>query len=644
MYIYYVIPLTKLPRLSLQMPAYYSAESFSVGQLVEVPLGSRKVAALVVQVGSAKDQKQFIKKVPFTLRGIKNELTPHPVFNEEFIKLGITLADYYFSSFGLMLQRMLPPFFSKPNKPLLDLLKKLPEPPARNKKNTGKKILLIGSDRSKHYKKYLEKEGTIMIVPQYLQLEHEEKRFEKNKFSVVNSGMSQVSWRNTWRDAYTGDIENLLGTRAVLFTPLKNLRTIIIENENNTSHVSWDLHPKFDTRHTAEIISDLYGVDIIEGDILPSVEKYHKAKNQEWQLIKEPSELSPAKLIDMREEIKKDNKSIFSEEVEHMLKNLNKNEKVLMLITRKGLSSAIICRDCGYIVNCPECEAPTVLHESAGAHILICHHCGKKIPAPNICPSCNGSKIREIGGGTQRALKEAIGVAPHLSIEHMDSDVATNTDKQKEIFARFKKGDTNVLIATQIALKDYMLPKLDYSVALMLDAALYLPEYRSAEKIFESIWRLRHMTQKGLLIQTYHPEMSVFKHGVSKRFEPFYEEELKKRQIFSWPPYSQLIKLSFKDKSPQKAQQEAAVMAQKLKTQIKNLQSKKLSGLAAEKCEVLGPAPAFVPKVAGKYIWYILIKWPKKKNGEVEDLHSRNALLEMAAGSWEVEVDPVNIV
>lgn len=633
MYIYSVIPLTKLPRKNLENLNYFDAEKFSIGQLVEVPLGKRVVPAVISNIKKAKNQKQLIKKSDFMLKKINTSLTDVPIFEKNFLTLANNLSEYYYTNSGLMLQRMLPLFFSKPTKPSLKLLKSLPRPQISFEAKKSRKILVIGTQNNKEYKKYTKKES-IFLVPEYWQIPHSIKLLPLKNTAILQN-IRQTKLREIWKDAYLGNIKNIIGTRSALFSPLKNIQSIIIDNQNNSSYVSWDQHPKFDIRYAAENLSTIYGINLIKGDLIPSIETYYKAKKQNWTIHQNFENRPMPKIIDMKEEIKNGNNSIVSNELKKLIQSLKKDQKILFLIGRRGLASALLCRDCGYIPKCTACESSFVLHED----ILICHHCGKKIQKPKFCNNCKSHRIKFLGGGTQAVVSILEKLAPHLKILRLDSDSAKNQAEQLKIFNDFNKKDYSILVGTQLALKKSLLPKIDYAVVVMLDTILSLPEYRSQERVHEIMWRLKDIARKKLFVQTYLPELPLFKHIQKNNFEKFFVEELEKRKLLSFPPYTQIIKLQFSNTNSMRAEQEAHILKKKLEVQLEYLQPTTYN----LQPELLGPAPAFISKIAGKYKWYILIKWPKDKNNDIKDLHMRNRLLNIVPSDWEIIVDPINI-
>lgn len=639
MYLYNVIPLTKLPRPQLQTPQYFSSQKFEIGQLVIVPLGKRTVPAVIMTSSDALGNKQAIRKSSYTLRNIEHALVDHATFDKKFLDVARHLADYYFVSVGLMLRRMLPPFFSKPTRPLLKMLNSLPKPQTTTLSQKGSQELIITNKKESYYKK-IKTEGLLFLVPEYLQIPFVKKLIPN--LSTLSAETTNVQWRTLWQQAYLGKISALVGTRAALFTPLKNLKTIVVENENNTSHKSWDQHPKFDTRYSARVLSSAYGTRLVLADTIPSIETWWHAQHEKWRIEQEFSKTPSPQLIDMREELKNKNFSILSVELQAKIRSIKNEGKMFLFINRRGISSALLCRDCGFIIKCENCSTPFVLHRGT----LICHRCADKLPPPSTCPDCGGSRIKHLGGGTQHVENEVKRIAPHLNIIRLDTDSVASAEAQAEILKDFQKGRYQILIGTKLAFKEYLLPRLDASAVVMYDTLLNLPAYRSSESVYETIWRLRQLTRDKVLVQTYNPEIPLFSYMRDDSFEPFFKGELEKRKALHYPPFSQLIKLTYGHPDEQKAEEEAKILKQKLEVQLEALTNgnkKNHRPQAISHLQILGPAPAFIPRVRGRYLWYILIKWPKK-NGKIKDLSLRNRLLDIVPKEWDIDVDPIDIV
>ena len=639
MFLYTVIPLTKIPRPAPQMPLYFSADKFEVGQIVRVPLARRKVAAIIYTCEDAPSKRQDIRRSNYALRNISEALVSHPTFTKKFLNMARSLADYYYEPLGLMLRRMLPPEFSKPQRPLLALLEKLPSPnePEEKKETSEKTLVIMARDRLTEYKKIIKKTGRyfLYIAPEYPYLHAAHKAFGAD---VLRKNISVKSWRELWGKAYKSEIFGILGTRAALFTPLST-NTLIIDGENNTSHKSWDQHPKFDTRYAASHVADINGAHLYMGDTLPSITTFYTAKMQHWRIIEKKKKLAPLEIADMRKELAAGNRSVLSAPLQEILRCATKKDRIFLFINRRGLSSALVCRDCGYVETCPHCEASFVLHAE---RLLICHHCGKRVAAPRVCKSCGGHRIKFLGGGTERVMEEVNKIAPYLKSARLDSDMNVNAES---VLSNFKRGKFNVLVGTRLALKEPLLPLLDYSAMIMADTTLNLPAFNSSEQVYEILFRFRALTKKKVWVQTYHADLSLFSRAGETDFKNFFRDELVKRKLLNYPPFAQLIKLTYAHKNDKIAEQEAQITKQKLEIQLKALQNNSDYKLSTVNYQIiLGPAPAFIPKVANKYIWYMLIKWPKNEKGEVQDIKLRNRLLSVVGKDWDIDVDPVDVV
>ncbi len=630
MYIYKIIPLTKLPRPHMQMLTYFSVNKFYTGQIIEAPVGKRNIQGIIYREQEAENAKQEIRKAGFTLKKINRAVVKKPIFCKEFLDLAVHLADYYYTPVGLMMQRMLPPFFSTPTKPLLKMLEDLPEPVFATNKTSSKKRLIISPHKNKLYKKYIGDDGNLLIFPEYYNLKNAKNILKDVETLPKNAGRNR--WRNLWEGSYKGEINNLAGTRSVIFSPMRKLSAVILDENNNSSHKSDTQHPKIDARYVSRVIAEKRGADFITGDILPTLELYKKAHEERWEIHKEmPRTVSP-RVIDMSNELKEKNTSLLSIDLQNQLKTMNTGEKALLFINRRGLASALVCRDCGFVKECSECEKALVLHKG---HVLICHHCGKKTTPPQVCEKCKGYRIKQLGGGTQKIAEEINKLMPELKTVRLDSDSAP-TQKDRDNAFRAFKNEADVLIGTHIALKPSLLPDVDITASVMQDAILTLPMYNAEEQVFNILWHLKYIAKKNCIIQTYHPDMDVFKHAKEKDFEKFFSEELKKRKALNYPPYSQLIKLSYTHKNPEKAENEAKVLRKKIETQIEQLKAQNSTTARHNKIQILGPSPT----VASKHSWYMLIKWP----GKDKNLKLRNGMLRVIPSDWDIDVDPEDAV
>lgn len=390
-------------------------------------------------------------------------------------------------------------------------------------------------------------------------------------------------------------------TKYLVFAPFKNLRSITIENADSSKYKSWGRKPYYDVRTIAKQLAKIHKAKLILKKESYKINK--KIKNQ---------------VVDMREEIRKGNYSVLSEELQEKLKQ---NKKNILFISRRGIATFILCRDCGYVLKCKHCEVPLVYHQSSK---LICHHCGNEEKPPDLCPNCKGYRIKYFGAGTQKVEVEIKKLLPKTKIFRLDSDTAKTPEQQQKIINKFNKIKNCILIGTQMLLGKNIKP-VNLVGVVSIETILNLPDYRSSERVFKILSQLKTLTKKNFLVQTYNPESAAIKSAIDNNWKKFYNEELKIRKALSYPPFSQIIKLTFEHKDPKKAKDEAKILFEKLKTQIKNFQ-------------LLGPVPAFIPKIAGKYRWQIIIK------SKIKNLKQRNKLLIIVPLTWNIEVNPESLL
>jgi len=411
-------------------------------------------------------------------------------------------------------------------------------------------------------------------------------------------------------------------TKGLVFGSFRRgLKSIIIEDESSDLYRSWGRKPYYDVRTIAKQLA-----------------KIHNAKLTLKMEIARPKRVSPglknSKLVDMREEIKNGNFSIISRELQE---SIAKNNKSILYIARRGTATFILCRECGYVSMCPDCDVPMIYHEDKPSRRLVCHHCGKDDIAPVLCPKCKSIKIKYFGAGTQKVESEIKKLFPDKKVFRLDSDVAEKPSQQEKIIKEFNQSKSAILIGSQMLLNKGL--KADLVAVISIETILNLPDYKSSERVFQTINQLQKTAKKDFLIQTYKPDNFTIKTALANDFKKFYDEEIKIRKAFNYPPFSQIIKLSFEHKDPITAKNQAKILMEKLKTQIKNFQPW-AGPPRAEKIDVelFGPVPAFIPRVAGIYRWNIIIK------SSIKDLNLRNRILIIVPSRWEIEVDPESLL
>jgi len=418
----------------------------------------------------------------------------------------------------------------------------------------------------------------------------------------------------------------------LVFAPFKNLKSITIKDESSDLYKSWGRKPYYNAKDIAVELAKIHKAKLTLESEFPSIETFYGSQEKKFALkisAKGGSVFGGknSSIVDMREEIRNGNTSIISKNLQEKLKN---PIKAILYIARKGTSTFVMCRECGYVAMCKNCEVPMVFHEDKPSRRLICHHCGKDDIAPVLCPICKSAKIKYFGAGTQKVETEIKKLFPDKKVFRLDSDISEKPQEQVKIIKDFINAENSVLIGTQMILNKNL--EADLSAIISIETILNLPDFENTERVFRIINQLRSLAEKNFLIQTYNPDNFTLKSALANNFEKFYNEEIKTRKAFNYPPFSQIIKLSYCHKDSNKARNEAKILAEKLKQQKKYLK------LGDDIVIILGPNPAFVAKENGKYKWNIVLK------SKIEDLKLRNRLLMIANPYWDVEVDPESIL
>ena len=440
----------------------------------------------------------------------------------------------------------------------------------------------------------------------------------------------------------------IVGTRSVLFLPFQNLGLVVVDGAGNTGYETWGRTPRYHAVEVAEKLAQLHRAQLIYGDFMPSIPLWQKIKSCTIQeFTRYALSVTRCEVIDMRRETHWSSRHPISLQLKDALhrtvrgdrlhepnNDIRVRKQAIILINRKGVATAFVCRKCGYIPRCGVCEAAMVLHgaevfSKTVAGVLRCHHCGASQEPPKQCPKCGSYRIWPIGAGTVQIERDIKNIVPEARVLRIDSDVVKS---EKELLLRtqaFRNHEADILVGTQLMLKDAMLPKAALSVVLGAEQLFVFPEYNAAERAWRMLETLRQKTTEQMIIQTLDADMPMLKYFVESDFEKFLAVELEQRKAFGYPPFGELVKLTFAHAHHGRALYEAQRLAHFLESRIKNLES------GAESAYILGPSPAFIQKERGKWKFVILLKFT-----EDTPLEKRNIVLEMVPPSWQVEVNP----
>lgn len=627
MFILQVIPLTKLPLDKPQVYSYFTSHELLRGSLVLVPLYRRQVKALVIDSTPLRELRkiEIRKTASFELKQIVKVLAQRPIITEVQLNIIQWMTRYYYVPVGLIVKTILPEKLTgniqkNLSETTLDSSVYSEVKPPRFKYIFGKNETRLPQYTQEIKNVLTHHKQILCLVPYVFQIkpikEYILRNIPKTTVSCISSDSKITELRKNWNAIKTGATQIIIGARSAVFMPFKNLGLIIIDEEENSGHISWDMAPRYDARKVAKKIAELCGAKLVFGSATPSVEYYYQYGSHKKKLsIDKNKDGAPSEIIDMRDELRKGNYSIFSDVLlEALQHSISRNWRAILFVNRRGTFRFVMCRDCGFIIKCNRCETSMICHEiGARREILKCHHCGSTANIPERCAHCGSVRIKGFGIGTQRIEQEVRKVFPKTSVLRIDSDSVKNM--------RTIDSQAQIIIGTQMIFSQANLKKVNVIGIVAIDSTLNLPDFRSGERTFQMIAKL---TEKGVrsIIQTYNPENTIIQLAAKGDYTAFYQQEIEQRKELYYPPFSQLIKLTYRanDNHQGKTQSES------LELQIKNLE------VPLHSFEILGPSPAFITKERNKWVWQILLKIKEEK--------IKARLLQLIPPDWEIEVDP----
>ncbi|MCA9802550.1 MAG: primosomal protein N' [Cyanobacteria bacterium HKST-UBA02] len=442
--------------------------------------------------------------------------------------------------------------------------------------------------------------------------------------SVWHSGISAGERYDTWKGLRTGRVRVLLGARSACLANIPDLGLIILDEEHDGSYKQSNPSPRYNARTVAIERARRSGALVLLGSATPDVVTYWEARAAD-RILSLPERvhrqaMPRVNVVDMRQELKLGNKSIFSVALKEAIEEtMALSEQAILLLNRRGYASHVFCRACGHVVSCKHCSVALVYHKDnhrdnlsdhgARGH-LSCHHCGASRGMTEACPECKSPFIKEFGLGTQKVEECVREQFPDARVVRLDSDVAARKGAFKEVLDCFVRGDADILIGTQMVSKGLDIPRVTLVGVLAADAALNMPDYRSSERGFQLLSQVAGRAGRGdrpgrVIMQTYNPELPIFDWASHHDFDSFLETELDTRKLFSYPPFSRIIRVVVSGVHQDQVDRQC--------TRIKNeLEALLVEGTA----EVLGPAPCLIERVRGKYRHHLLVKLAREAPGQ----------------------------
>ena len=628
--------------------------------MVEVPFGRREISGYVIELSDAPPAEISLEK----LKPLTRLLDPEPVWGEELLELAQWLRRFYATTWQLSLQTVIPG-------PVLSRLRELLKVKPRSKRATPEDVSLeislpkfelteaqsravqwilnsersvvlrgiTGSGKTEVYLRVIEQQlrlgkSALVLVPEVSLTPQAVERYRSrfgDTVAVLHSGLKDKQRRDEWWRLREGKCRVALGTRSAVFAPLSDLGLIVIDEEHDTSYKQ-SSEPRYHARQVAIWRARRAGAKVLLGSATPSVETFYLANTGYYELLELEERatgqpLPPVHRVDMR--LYKGHKGLISPPlVEALRLRLEREEQAVLLLNRRGFSNYLQCLDCGEVSECPQCSISLTYHKSQGR--MVCHYCDRRELPPRICPACQGHNFRFQGAGTERLQSELEQRFPGLAVARMDRDTTSRAGAHAEILARFEKGETQVLVGTQMVSKGLDFPRVTLVGVVGGDGGLHLPDFRACERTFALLTQVagragRSERRGEVYVQAFQPEHPCLQLTSEHDYLGFYEREIQLRQALVYPPFCRLLRIGAS------ATEEGLV--ERWVGEAARFFARKL---APE--QLLGPAPCPLQRLRGRYRWHLLLKGKR-----VQDLVqlSRNYLesRELPAGV-RVFLDP----
>jgi primosomal protein N' (replication factor Y) len=480
------------------------------------------------------------------------------------------------------------------------------------------------------------------------------------RVGLLHSRLSDGERYDTWRRCRNGQLPILLGPRSALFAPLPNLGLVVVDEEHDESYKEQGLAPRYHARDVAIAYTRLLRGVCILGSATPDLETTfqaergrivrlrlpqrilgHRARLQQqsdrlgvgshyhrYESDADAAEMPPVRIVDMRQELKAGNPSLFSRPLQQALQEtLDAGQQAILFLNRRGEATFVFCRDCGWVARCARCAIPLTHHPGQGA--LLCHRCGYHRAAPTRCPECGGLRVRYFGAGTQRVQQELASLIPSARALRWDYDATRAKGAHEVLLAHFAAHRADVLIGTQMIAKGLDLPLVTLVGVVSADTGLHLPDFRAAERTFQVLTQVAGRAGRGLLggrviLQTYHPGHEAILAASRHDYEGFYRQELEHRRLLGYPPFQRLTRLVYRHPDPDRARREAERVGRLVRRGLEQ---------SGDPSDLIGPAPCFFDRVRGYSRWQVVLRASDPR-----------PLIPPLPEGWIIDVDPVTLL
>ena len=624
MYILHVIPRSK--SIGIEGPAlsYFSKDPVEIGGIVEIPLRKKHVTAIVVECKKLSESKLALKQSGYSLRSVVDVISEHQVIPKHILTMLNWVQSYYLGPASNLVSRVYPSYLDTQNaqRDIRELRSEL----SFNKESQEEARFIAASDSSKIFKaaKNTIQSGkqVLVLYPQRVQVEATKKAWSKITRSmwVYHSGVSTPSRREAWLAARRGDSGIYSTSQSGVFLPLTNLGLVVVLYESDQAHKVFDQYPRFHTRNIAAKLAQLSDANLILSDAMPSLETSHAIQKGSIQGVLKLSFPTIPQVMDVKKAWELGNSELILPQVQQ---RLEKAKSAAVIVGRKGYSTYIECRDCGYTMRCGACGRALVLSRQKNS--LECRICFLVQSAPDECPNCNSHKLKQGGLGDEKVVEYLRQILPNKYIIHIQSDRGTVQERFES--AQKLQGQDGVILVGTPYLASLITQRISYAVAIANDSLLHVPEFNALEQFLHSISNISYRAQK-LDIQTLHAQHDAY--SFFRTPNDYIQNMLQERKRFGYPPFEQLVLVSGASRN---AQQSVQTLYQYLSKRIALLENRGILFTTGQ-IDMMEPYRVYTQ---GRNEWRLLLKVNRSK------LKARNLLLKGLSPEFRVDVDPTKL-
>ena len=481
----------------------------------------------------------------------------------------------------------------------------------------------------------------IVLVPEIALTPQTIERFAArfpHRVAVFHSKLSPGEQYDEWHRIRNGEFDVVIGSRSAIFTPQPETGLIILDEEHEWTYKQ-ENSPHYHARDAAIKLAELTGAVVVLGSATPDVVTYYKAERGEYRLLELPKRIVPydgaimphVEVVDMREELKAGNRSIFSRPLSEAINEaIASKEQVILFLNRRGGATFVQCRRCGFVLRCRRCDVPLIQHIEGDT--LICHQCNYKTRIPQTCPNCSSRQIKFLGAGTQKLEQETGYNFPRARRLRWDSDATSKKSAHEDILRRFRERKADILIGTQMVAKGLDIPAVTLVGVILADISLNLPDFRAGERTFQLLSQVAGRAGRGpaggrVIIQTYSPDNYAVQAAAGHDYSDFYNREVTYRRELHYPPFTRLARLVYIHTNDDRCRQEAERMKKVL------IEEKTARGIAG--IDILGPGPAYINRLRGRFRWQIILRG--------SDPAGFLSPVPFPQG-WAIDIDPVSLI